>query len=439
MQNLAAKYTATCRQWRTRLDLTEPFFYASHPMNGKTLTLALLIISSWHLPGAAVGDEPLAVAPQEGILVLRSGGILRGAITRAGQEFYVGVGGGEIRLKQDEVEFTCESLEAAYQIKSAALPTGHVSEHVGLAEWCLQQGLIQHAEQELALAKQADASFPKLPLLERRLDLIRRPVQPHISHAPPKAKEAEKPSAEDDILRRVPQRTIETFTSAIQPVLMNGCATAACHGPASNNKLRLERIALGRPTSYRISQRNLTSVLTCIDLENPAASPLLTLPLGAHGTAAEAVLTRRDMEKYRQLVAWVTDVSNNITPPAPNNVSTPAIPLLQTIKQSLPRTVSGKPSPAANNPKQVTVAGFNAEETETKSPGEDQQPVKPTATQADLPERKNGEAPHPFEPMGTMRSIHERQGNKFGAPLKESAPQDPFDPELFNREFGPRR
>lgn len=417
-------------------------------MNRKIHFALLLFAAGWLvLPGIILRGEPLNVAPREGILVLRSGGILRGAITRAGQEYYVGVGGGEIRIKADDVELSCDNLDEAYRLKAAALPTGHVTEHVALADWCLRQGLLGYAAKEIVLAREADPLFPKLKLLERRLDVAQHPVEPQVKQAPPKPAEQEKPNGSDDIVRRVPPRSVERFTSTIQPLLLNGCATAACHGTTSNNKLRLERIALGRPTSYRISQRNLASVLSCIDMENPANSSLLLFPLGPHGTANEAILTRRDMEKYRQLVDWVIDVTKNISPPAPNNVATPAAPLLQTINQ---RGVGASASQPKTNPTGETQATNSTAErhaevqTQNSAPEvlnielDSGTPTPDSSADADSSDDEQKPAARP-QPSGTLKESQERQGLKFGVPVEESKAVDPFDPEVFNSQFGHRR
>jgi hypothetical protein len=310
----------------------------------------------------------------------------------------------------------------------------------------LRQGLLGYAVKEIVLAREADPTFPKLKLLERRLDLAQHPVEPHVTHAPPKPSEVEKQGEADDIVRRIPPRSVETFTSNIQPLLLNGCATAACHGTASNNKLRLERITLGRPTSFRISQRNLTSVLSCVDMENPADSPLLTFPLGPHGTANEAILTRRDMEKYRLLVAWVTDITNNITPPAPNNVATPAAPLLQTIDR---RVVGAATQPKTNPTGESHTTGSAAGETAEPSPEASLPESSATEDKSGSPAPDSSADTGPFDegqrpavkprPSGTLKESQERQGLKFGVPLQEAKPVDPFDPEIFNREFGNRR
>jgi hypothetical protein len=413
-------------------------------MNRKILLSALpftasclaLGLAAWLALGsgsgfAAEGNE-LEVAPHEGILVLRSGGILRGAITRAGEEYYVGVGGGEIRLKVDDVELACDNLDEAYRLKAAALPTGHVSEHIALAEWCLRQRLLGYAAKELVLAREADPSFPKLNLLERRLDLAQHPVEPHVvSVPPPKPNEADKQADASEIARRIPPRSLELFTNTIQPLLTNGCAAAACHGTASNNRLRLERIALGRPTSYRISQRNLAAVLNCVDLENPANSPLLMLPLSPHGTATEAIFTRRDRDKYRQLVAWVIDVTNNMIPPAPNNVATPAAPLLQNINQSVAGVSTGQPE---TNP----TATDNAPDSSAAEPTKLLSTVPSEESDAEKGLPDNQKLPAKPQPNGTLKESQERRGLQFGAATEAAQPVDPFDPEIFNREFGPR-
>src|SRR4029077_19187576 len=105
----------------------------------------------------------------------------------------------------------------------------------------LRQRLLDHAEQELAEARTLDPAHPKLRLLQPRLELARQAI-PDPAPMDPADKVA--PSEQlDSVARTLPSGSMENFTNAVQPLLLNYCSKAGCHGPRSTNLLRLERIS----------------------------------------------------------------------------------------------------------------------------------------------------------------------------------------------------
>ena len=124
--------------------------------------------------GAASAEPPLQLAPQKGALLLRSGQVQRGKITPAGDHYIVSVPHGEFRFRTSDVELLCNDLEEVYEHKRAQLELGKVADHVDLADWCLRNQLFEHADKELGYALAADANYPRIRLLERRLKLARR-------------------------------------------------------------------------------------------------------------------------------------------------------------------------------------------------------------------------------------------------------------------------
>ena len=60
---------------------------------------------------AAIAVAQTSIAPEPGVLVLRNGQVLAGAITRAGDYYVVSQGeGSELRLSATDVELWCGSL-----------------------------------------------------------------------------------------------------------------------------------------------------------------------------------------------------------------------------------------------------------------------------------------------------------------------------------------
>jgi hypothetical protein len=352
---------------------------------------------------AAIGqaDEPsLRIAPQEGVLLLKNGAVLRGRITAAGDHYYVLLPKGEIRLKSTEVELQCSDMVDGYRRKRAKIEDGKATDHLGLAEWCVRHKLFDCAAEELAAAAAADPNQPRLALLGKRLEQARREIE--IPRAP--AKTLDHGPTKDDLNRMVrgmPKNLVATFTNTIQPLLLNNCTTSGCHGPSSNGKLRLLRLSLAAPPSPRSTQRNLHSVWQCINAADPMASPLLTLPIQQHGNTKAAIFTNHEAEQYRQLVNWVQSVSRPRGPSQPSTVDKKTPPLLQTTSQGRPDERDDSLSPA-------------------------------DLAATDAPPHMDNAMPALDEPASEVVEVEPEAST---APY---TPADPFDPEIFNRRYFPR-
>jgi len=357
----------------------------------------LSLICCFALPSLArAADAPLDVSPQPGVVLLRNGQVVSGRVTQAGEFYYISLTSGEIRLQANQVDLVCHSLAEGYERKRSRIDPDKLGDHLDLALWCIWQQLYENAAREIADARAIDARHPRIALVERQLKL----AQERPTHEPRSAA-ASGPSNEDldRLLRGMPPGTVETFANSIQPLLLNTCATAGCHGPQSEGKLRLLRTQLGKSSSRRFTQRNLHAVVEMIDRADPPASPLLKAPVAPHGTAKAPIFTSKDMVQYRQLVQWVMRVaqSNAEQPPT---VDKPDDNLLQRLPQA------GRASSASTSPNQLFAGGTaptEAVDTPTSSAAArttDKKSTRTTATTGD-------------------------------------SSSDPFDAEIFNRQFSP--
>jgi len=343
---------------------------------------------------------PLAIAPQEGVLLLKNGAVLRGQITAAGDHYYVLLSNGEIHVKAVDVEMHCRDLADGYRRKRDIIKDGKASDHLALAEWCLRHKLFDGAAKELAAAATMDPSHPRLLLISQRLDHDRREVD--ILPGPAVIRGKGPKNAElDRMVRGMPKGSVAAFTNTIQPLLLNNCTTSGCHDLRSNGKLRLSRVSLAAP-SPRSTQRNLHSVWQCINTADPMASALLTVPIEQHGNTKAAIFTNREAEQYRQLVVWVQSISRSRAPSQPSTVDTNTPPLLQATPRGRHEAHDDSLSPsdlaAADAPRHMDNAMPAIEETSD-----------------DATEAESESPPAPYTPV------------------------DPFDPEIFNRRYFPRQ
>ena len=341
---------------------------------------------------AAPRAQELDLGPEPGVLLLRNGQVIEGKITRAGDLYYVTLPNGEIRIRAADVEFCCPNLEEGYRSKRAAVRLGNVHDHLELAQWSLRHGLFGHAGRELADALDADPTHPMIGVLERRLKMA---MQPPATPPQPAKPSNPAPSLEglDRLVRGMPPGSVETFAERIQPLLMNNCTAAGCHGQGSETDFRLLRVPVGRPPSRRLTQRNLHATLQLIDREKPSASPLLTAPIRPHGTAKTAIFTDRQITQYRWMVDWVRRVAERPEPEVPATVAPQEKPPVRAM-------------PAESG-------GFDSPRPEASHPA-DRQIVAEAVEKGLLPLRPKV---------------------KRGASLPRFVPADPFDPEIFNRRF----
>lgn len=352
--------------------------------------------------------------------MLRNGEVFRGIISRSGDRFLVTVPSGRVVLRASEVDFCCSTLQEAYHRKRERKPPDSVQDHLALAQWCQRYGLLESAAEELAAAKAADPSHPMIPLVERRIAAASEATLRQASPAKP-VPGGISPMQLDRMVRGMPPGTVESFTQTIQPMLMNNCASGGCHGPAATDTFSLLRIPVGTPPSRRMTQRNLHTVLQWIDQENPDASPLLTAATRPHGSAKAPIFTDRQVAQYRQLLEWVYQVSQVAPPPAP--------PPQMTQNQAVARPDGAAP------------AVFHGPVDAAQPADGPQSEVVPASAVADEPNdavrTAAGSNPQGTSPSPMPNPAWDRPGVQRGAELPQFVPADPFDPEIFNRQFFP--
>lgn len=330
--------------------------------------------------------------------MLRGGQVLQGDITRAGDNYYLTLPTGEISVRAADVELHGRDLDEAYAHRRKAVNPVRVDEHVKLIEWCLQYDLFAAAAREIAAANAQWPTDPRIAALSRRLLLRGQTAQSN----PSTDDRSTEPSFEelDQLVRGLPPRAASSFTNAIQPLLLNQCATSACHGTHRSNEFALQRASMTRTPSRRLTLRNLGQTLAQIDRENPDASPLLACPTGQTDAPHAIVFNDTNSAAYRQLVDWVRLVAGQ---PASETATASAKPVNSALLQFAPAGSTAprdaelsrrdKPNALANSAVQTAGA--------------------PSETTFDTTAR--------------------------GGLVRPNGSFDPLDPEVFNRRYFPDR
>ena len=331
---------------------------------------------------AVWAEEPPPFASQQELLVLRNGEVLAGHVARDGDYYRVVLPDGELRVRCAEAELVCRNFDEAYNFKRKRLALGRADDHLDLADWCLRQSLPGYAAKEIAAAMALDSRNPRTEFLDRRLQQMLAAPPPAPSG---KGSEVAQVTNEDldRLVRGMPPGTVEAFTSTIQPLLMNSCATSSCHGPGSKSSYILLRIPGDRTGSRRLTQRNLQSTVTMLDYQYPQQSRLLTAASRAHGTAVSAIFDPQTV-KYRQLFLWIASVTQRAgVPDLSDQPATVGIggQATRNLNQSTETTSAATGDVDEPRPSRPVYRNRFAKPAVTRSDGESGQPHKPEVPQ----------------------------------------------------------
>ena len=312
-------------QGRNGLARVDRFPYHPPAMLNPLWTRRLLAFLACCAVAVCHADSP-SLGPQQGVLVLRNGRVLRGEITQVGDRFIVAIGDtDEVAVPVASVELRCNSLEDAYRRQAERLsPATTAAVHLALANWCLANALLPQAAEQLMVAQQLEPENAEMARFERRLHLAARHgesrLQPSRPHARPRPRSGPvklEPQADlDQFTRELPPGTLEHFTMAIQPLLVNRCGASGCHGPNAASEYRLTRPMTGRLAARRFTQRNLYASMQYVDQEKPLSSQLILQATQAHGNATTGAHRHARTESLRQLARWLQRFQQEPTRPA---------------------------------------------------------------------------------------------------------------------------
>jgi hypothetical protein len=353
--------------------------------------------------GAGTLRAQAPAMPENAVVLLRNGHLLRGTVANEGEQILVRLApGSEVRLPRGQVQIVARSLEELVAVQRRQLHADDVSGRLQLARWCHRNELPTQAGELLVELVRLAPTRQDVLALERQLrqSAGRAGAPSTVEVAGQTPSDESSPataSAElDSIVKEVSPAAFDNYMKHIQPLLLNHCAASGCHGVASRTDFQLLRPLSGTRLSQRMTQRNLQSTLKQIDRADPLSSSLLSSATTAHGGMAEPILAgpahQRNVESLRQ---WLESI---------NAAEAPGDALDQ---------------PATRSPTSVNAAADKGREGSTRP-----------AIFAQMPPSQS--TPRGSEPPDVPEDV------RRGAQPKD-APRDPFDPEAFNRRFFPER
>lgn len=345
---------------------------------------------------------------RERVIVMNSGRILTGQMTRNAGGWLVEQANGRVQVPADQVKLVADNLRDAYRKQRDAIVEPTPATHVMLAQWCISYRLYDEARDELIKCLKRDPDHEEARKLLRRLDdsLTVKPVATAGTLSTWKTPDGfVMPEVES--LGGLSKETAIAFTSRVQPLLMNKCGNASCHGSAAGNEFKLYSIRVGSNGHRLYTERNLAEVLRHIDIRDPALSPLIAIPQGSHGGTSAIFHGPQSAEQLKALRNFIKQVAKEKL----------------TEEQELAQrpSVLGKKKPSPGDVEATT---------KISEPSRRDTALTPAAASTTTTARPRiatangvrGDSPQTLPDDDTA------------LPLAE-APNDPFDPDVFNRRF----
>ena len=351
----------------------------------------------------AQDDEPRdADDSRERLVFLVTGRMLTGQVHRNAGGYLVEQPNGRVQVAKEDVKFIVNDLREAYRKQRDSVVEPTPATHVALANWCIAYRLLDEARDELKICLKSDPNHEEARrLLQRLTDTIRadQPVKPPELLPARTADGYLQPAVES--LGRLSRESALQFTSRVQPLLLNKCGNASCHGTAAKTEFRLTFARTQGAGTRQNSEQNLAQVMKYIDINNLADSALLSATKGAHGGKGALFIGQVGAEQQKTIRTWAKTVALE--------------------KQAEQRELEQMPKLTGKRGSKYRVVQTSAvAEEETTD-------IEPTRSAF------GGDQSSAGKPTKIPREL---KADPTDAKALAMEPDDPFDPEEFNRRFG---
>lgn len=396
-----------------------------------TTAVCLSVTASIVLP--VFGDD---TETRERVILMNSGRVLTGFATRNAGGWLVEQSNGRVQVPVEQVKFVADSLVDAYRKQRDSVVEPTPATHIALAQWCISYRLHGEARDELRKCLKLDPDDASARKLLRRLDDMLDP--PNDKKTGP-AERLPTRSAEGFLVPDVESLgglstdAAVSFTQRVQPLLVNKCGNASCHGTTSSapksSGFHLMPVRSGANAHRVYTERNLAEVMRYIDVQEPSLSPLVTIPVGAHAGTSGVFQGTTGNTQIKMLRAWVKTVA------AEKRAEEAELADRPSLFNKSRKTVT-PPRELAADPLAEELEAPAAGKRGTRSVEADAKPVELLAAKVEksLPRAVPGSGSITPASVTDARTKQDDQ-------TEASATNDAFDPDIFNRQFhtSPRR
>lgn len=267
-----------------------------------------------------------------GVIVLTDGRVFSGEISTVAGGYRVDTNGTYAIVPFGKVDVTAETLNEAYLSLRNRILKPTANDHLRLADWCWRNQLIGQARTETVKALTLEPLRPEARAMMKQID----------DKLNPEREEVRLPSQAamtiDGFLRAEERRASglsreaqQNFIRQVQPLLLNKCGNAHCHGSATKTEFQLHPIQRGYSGHRLQSEENLQQVLKWIDREQPGRSQLLLIDPQLSQNHSRLFVGSKGEMHHRILKEWVIELTGRPlnSPPQPQTVQ--ANPTIQQV------------------------------------------------------------------------------------------------------------
>ncbi len=341
------------------------------------------------------------------LMVMTDGRTMTGEITIQAGGYAVEKLGGKMFVPKEQVRCVARDLRDAYRIQRESQTDPSAASLIQLAEWGISYRLYDEARDELIRALRRDPENETARKMLQRLEeqLLAQP-KPR-SNAPINSDGFLVQEVES--LGGLSKTTAAQFTSRIQPLLINRCGGASCHGSETTHEFRLSHVRIENQNHRRSAEKNLAVVMKYIDTEDPQQSELLRVTRGPHGGQSVTLFGgSQGANQLRSIRDWVGDVAADRQAEA-----------AKLARQSPLKSKNGRPIPRANGKEPRRLDDTDAVASVTAKPNEGPTEVVPASFE-------ETERPNPYAAL--------KPELPTGMTVRRA--NDAFDPEAFNQKYG---
>lgn len=272
--------------------------------------LFCLAVCGW-IGGTTVEAQVETPLKKNSILLMRTGRMVSGEISESAGGYLVTNPTGSMLVPFADVVFEAPDLHGIYKKQRASMKFPTANSHMDLARWCVTNDLIEEAKSELRDAIRLEPKRSEPQLMLRRLMNVsptkdRMTIQQKIEEklVTQKLENADEATSLTGISRE--QSAI--FVRKIQPILLNKCGNANCHGSATTSEFKLTQVTR-RYGNHRIyAEKNLAEVMKWLDFDYPTKSALIVKPEQEHPQQGMVVYQGYAGRKQKEIVQkWVGD------------------------------------------------------------------------------------------------------------------------------------
>jgi hypothetical protein len=276
---------------------------------GIATVLALIICGICLMPPQfSPAQDEAAEVPQQ-VLVLNNGRVITGDIEDRPGGYLIQTGLGQMVIPYTQVRLTAADVPEAYMKLKATITEPTAAAHVALGTWCFENRLYDSAREQVKAALLLEPERKEARALLKNIErmTLGNQLEASIPMPPPRTRDGYQKS-EVVSLDGLPTSITQDYVRRVQPLLMNKCGNARCHGTAGTSEFHMVPVRLGMSGYRAMTDQNLTMVLGYIEAADPQRSPLLIFPQATHGGQGPIWTGPRADEQLAELRTWVMRV-----------------------------------------------------------------------------------------------------------------------------------